>query len=1166
MPILTEDIKLLKSAVMADVPEGGGAMTGVAVIDGQSNNLFPDTSAVDRALGRVAARKLFGVAHSDDTDTLMGAHAIVTDAPDDELVHCTLMQTTGWADERRVAQDRIEKYLVKGPRLVFRLWDTHYTGSLILKLICMVEGTPPAGGDAIVLVNPTGEEQYVRILRVSTARQQVAVIESGSTVLVSALVASCEIGNPLEFDFFGPPSLRVGLDEEAYAQSYSTNIAGGAKFFGIKPLASAGAIGDFSVIAAGGIYTPVVPAATVESPIIDLYPLLNRTGIATTAQSTLTMTSGGQIGPGTLITLPTPISPGSLRLVTSSGDFTDDAGDLKQGTLTVGKVEYKLGTVTFASDAPDYGYNNVTATYLPATVAQVASHSASFLVTVANQGRAYVNAFEPPPAASSFTLAYMAQGRWYEMVDNGTGKLGGTDISYGTGMLDPTTGSMAATLGAVPDVGSLLIATWGNKAGAVAVHPDRLPLRFGARLQMPESSSFPVTMSWSRAGTTYTASVDATGLITGDATGRLGGGTATFEPDVFPDGLVSVTGTVFETRVDITVTPVTNANAYQYQADASQLPVGPGTLVGKLTITTPPNAIYPASVVDVFDRNGNVYARYHGNKEDGIANNGSEIRVGSIDYASGLITLMASADIYMWFDWDAAPVGAWVLETYKSRKLVLTQFTIADFGALTAPAYSTGTTTTTTTTYETISTEKAVTNVQTATGWTAVVYTGGVPLRMSGMAFTMGGETYSVVDGVLRRGWDTLTGVPAVASAGTLTSDGVITVTSLPANFSNAITWSNAVQDEAAKQVGGGVFRTASAPLKTGVMQLQSGARIASANESGVLLGDGFTGTVDFQRGTVKWASSPEIPADTLSYNAVFLQYLPLDKALLGIDTVRLPLDGRVPIYRTGDLVVVHNTLTTQLPNPAVKGTAYPLGRTRLASVRVKDAAGALVPSNLYVSILTPGTLALNTDADLSMYTEPFSVEHRIEDLLLCSQADISGQVKFTRALTHAFPAGTSFVSSALPFGDLFARPHTYIEQETWAGLWADELIGTAPLPAYNEGQFPITVTNRGAISERWAMIFTSSTEYRIVGESVGIIGTGITGANCSPINPATSAPYFTLPEGGWGAGWSVGNVLRFNTAACGSPFWVIRTVMQGPSSLDSDQFSLAFRGDVDRP
>lgn len=37
MPIQSGDVKLLKSAVMADVPEGGGAPTGNTIADGVSN-------------------------------------------------------------------------------------------------------------------------------------------------------------------------------------------------------------------------------------------------------------------------------------------------------------------------------------------------------------------------------------------------------------------------------------------------------------------------------------------------------------------------------------------------------------------------------------------------------------------------------------------------------------------------------------------------------------------------------------------------------------------------------------------------------------------------------------------------------------------------------------------------------------------------------------------------------------------------------------------------------------------------------------------------------------------------------------------------------------------------------------------------------------------------
>ena len=57
MPIQSDDIKLLQSAVMADVPEGGGGATGIDIIDGQSNNIFPDTSTDDRAVAASSCAK-----------------------------------------------------------------------------------------------------------------------------------------------------------------------------------------------------------------------------------------------------------------------------------------------------------------------------------------------------------------------------------------------------------------------------------------------------------------------------------------------------------------------------------------------------------------------------------------------------------------------------------------------------------------------------------------------------------------------------------------------------------------------------------------------------------------------------------------------------------------------------------------------------------------------------------------------------------------------------------------------------------------------------------------------------------------------------------------------------------------------------------------------------
>jgi hypothetical protein len=125
-------------------------------------------------------------------------------------------------------------------------------------------------------------------------------------------------------------------------------------------------------------------------------------------------------------------------------------------------------------------------------------------------------------------------------------------------------------------------------------------------------------------------------------------------------------------------------------------------------------------------------------------------------------------------------------------------------------------------------------------------------------------------------------------------------------------------------------------------------------------------------------------------------------------------------------------------------------------------------------------------------------------------------------------------------------------------------MSGSAAPATFNDAVYPIAVSNKGAATERWAIVFVSNTAYNIVGENVGVIGTGNTATNSAPLNPATGEPYFTLPSAGWGLGWSVGNVLRFNTVAAAFPVWVVRTILQGPETVPNDTFTLLVRGDVD--
>ena len=57
MPIETNNLVLYKSERLTDTPDGGGKYSGQVVVDGESNNLFPDVSELDRTMGRVSLRK-----------------------------------------------------------------------------------------------------------------------------------------------------------------------------------------------------------------------------------------------------------------------------------------------------------------------------------------------------------------------------------------------------------------------------------------------------------------------------------------------------------------------------------------------------------------------------------------------------------------------------------------------------------------------------------------------------------------------------------------------------------------------------------------------------------------------------------------------------------------------------------------------------------------------------------------------------------------------------------------------------------------------------------------------------------------------------------------------------------------------------------------------------
>lgn len=407
-----------------------------------------------------------------------------------------------------------------------------------------------------------------------------------------------------------------------------------------------------------------------------------------------------------------------------------------------------------------------------------------------------------------------------------------------------------------------------------------------------------------------------------------------------------------------------------------------------------------------------------------------------------------------------------------------------------------------------------------------------------------------------------------------------------------------------------GFFRTPSAPLKPESLQIiattEDGEQlIALADPNGEFNHEWVEGSVNYTFGTAevrfgKWVPDdslsqeekdewwydpgnvvggqifrprPVIPA-SLRYNAVAFSYIPLDADIVGIDAVRLPADGRVPIYRRGDIVMVMHPQETA-PQTVSNGDTVAT-RPRIGWVRVMDANGEQVTKGYSLDRAT-GTMTFD---DTSGITMPITIKHTVGDLRLVTDVQITGDITLSRPLTHDYPAHESIVASCLIHGDRRARVSGTWDQQTWNSTWSDSRQGNAATATLNLIDHPITVTNEGCDTDRWVLRCTnaSSNSWELISERRGLVWSGVysqTGDDIAPINPRTrgedgqgGVPYMVIPAAANGGGWSNGNVVRINTVGAIADFWIARAIQQSDEPLDdgADGCEIYALGNIDRP
>lgn len=1171
MTILSTDIKLLESERMRDTQDGGGRMTGNEIPDGVAGNVFPKVSRLDSVYGRVNLRKLYAAVMAANTDVYAGAHAIITDPPNNEKIRCLLFSTGSHFDTRQEARDRIESYVVAGPESRWFLYGNQIVGQKAITLFARPDEPLPDVGDVLCLSAESGAmagtQQYVRITDVES---EVRTFDTGeTTVPFERRVVTCKIGDPLRYTFTGDLMTvfsRHSVSTAALVRE--TQVADASRYYGIQPLAASASAGALA-LTLPSVYDNLVPSATRESAV-SLASISDAVPQLACAVDPVAIVVHRETYPGYDLTwtMPTAIQPGSLRVKIQMNapatqglgwiDFDADGagyvGDhvypplaswMLYNDLYAAEADYAAGTVRV--HLQDSFWDNTTSYveihYIPIIAADHPAHTEDTPITLGTRGTVYTGALTPLPAPGTLIVDYRSLGRWYRLRDDGAGQLVGNDASVGTGSVDYVTGAYVVTLGALPDVGSSILRSWGTPAHYEVLATDTQPVTKDFQLADYPIKPDSVSVSWEEGGVAKTATDNAAGVVTG--------ATATGMVD-YATGKVRMT---FTRAPDDEV-----AIGYDKLTDV-------GTQVGDATVYEAGHAIQPYSIQVEFGGTDPAGETFHGLcSDDGVgnlrmwfswgasdnlllitANYGLTVGsiVGSVNYSTGTITLNGSVAAKK-LEWSEV-LGTWARNSSAGNFLLMgTNCHYANSAAFSSETYSSG--------------PGIALDIRLAQAEPMTIVPGSVVFDAAGRTYVdRNGTLYTDID------WTTGSGL----AAGSIDYDtGETELTVYNADQALNLTIKSCLGRYGEWTMSAARFRTPGSPVRPASFYVQAttpGGDLltVTADTNGDLSGSvGVTGAIEQTMGVaaVDWGQS--VLPSTLRYSCVVQTSLPLDADLLGIDPVRLPSDGRVAIFRPGDVAVVHDTQLYTLPNPAVASAIYNVGRTDLSLLELIDADGDDVPAAKYIADLAAGTVTMAADLDLTGYTQPLKARHRVEDMVLIADAQITGEIALTAPTTHAYTSA-SYLSSALLFGDLQAYVTTLFDQQTWTGIWSDVLIGSQANAEYDDINHPIEVLNESAVKERWRLNFTSSTAYQVYGENLGLIATGDTSTDLAPINPVTGDPYFVLRAAGWGAGWAAGVNLRFNTQAGSAPIWIARTILAG-ATLEGDSFDLAVRGDVD--
>lgn len=531
--IKQNDLKLLKTDTMSDTDDGGGLPTSQEIINGQSNNLFPDVSDIDKLTGRVRLRKIVGAVNTANTDLLQSARFFISELPNNDNMSVFLFKTTSFADRRTNAQNFLENYLAYGAKFAGHLLEAQLKGQSVIQQSLDVNDTLPKIGSSMVLVQNEGQSdeffQYVRVMKVTAETRRFSV---SSDKNVTRQVATIEISEPLRYQFDGisPAEYeKQQFNAKRIAYLREARVADASRYYSASRLAKPVSKMTTQMIELNSVFTQIVPSSQTETPLAQVGVALQQKTFVKASDNKTTKTITALVAPSVSVFLGCGIFPSSLSVTLNGQVLTDNNGELvNSSNVAFAKVDYTKGEIVWYDNVGN-GNQSLTFEFVPSGFLGQIGNTDVIDVPEFDVGRAYVKTLQTRPTPLSLAVSYQVAGQVYVMTDNGRGVL--TDSNGGVGSIDYETGLLTLTTGAIPDANSKMIASYGVNVNTYHYNEQYAkPLAINIAIPDKSLDYQSLTLKWG--DTTITS--DEKGNLLGGATGKAENGKISLYPAILP--------------------------------------------------------------------------------------------------------------------------------------------------------------------------------------------------------------------------------------------------------------------------------------------------------------------------------------------------------------------------------------------------------------------------------------------------------------------------------------------------------------------------------------------------------------------------------------------------------------------------------------------------------